>query len=204
MLKIALTGGAASGKSTVAEFLRDLGVPVIDVDELAREAVAPGQPAAQEIREAFGAEFFQADGTLDREKLARQVFAHPADRHRLNDLVHPWIRQEINRRLHQFEARGEPVVVVEVPLLFELGLESAYDLVAVVYTDRQTQIQRLQHRDRRDRAQIEGMLEAQTPLEDKIRRADYLIDNRGSIQELHQQVKKFLNEIKPIILDKKN
>ncbi|MBW1917137.1 MAG: dephospho-CoA kinase [Deltaproteobacteria bacterium] len=196
MFKIALTGGVASGKSTVAQYLRDLGVAVIDADEVARQVVAPGQPAARLIQEAFGTEVFNADGTLDRENLARRVFAHPAERQHLNELVHPWITREIKRRLKQFEAQGEPFVVVEVPLLFELGLESAYDLVIVVYTDRETQVRRLQDRDRRDRSQIEGIIKAQVPLPEKIRRADYLIDNRGSLQELRQKVIMLLKKIK--------
>ncbi|MDD3579483.1 MAG: dephospho-CoA kinase [Desulfobacca sp.] len=202
MLKIALTGGVASGKSTVAKYLRDLGVAVIDADELAREVVAPGQPANQAIRQAFGPEFFDPDGTLKREKLGQRVFTDPAARQRLNELTHPWIAQALERQLRRLEAQGVPLVVVEVPLLFELGLESAYDLVIVVDVDRDTQIRRLQSRDRRSYSQIAGMLQAQAPLVDKVRRADYVIDNRGTLEETHQKVKNILEKVKPIMLDK--
>ncbi|OPX20795.1 MAG: dephospho-CoA kinase [Desulfobacca sp. 4484_104] len=202
MLKIALSGGVASGKSTVAKYFRDLGVAVIDADELARQVVAPGQPANQAIRQAFGPEFFDPDGTLNREKLGQRVFTHPSARRRLNELTHPWIAQALHQRLRQFEAQGEPVVVVEVPLLFELGLESAYDLVIVVDVDRDTQIRRLRSRDRRNYTQIESMLQAQAPLAEKVRRADYVIDNRGTLEETHQKVKNILEKVKSIMLDK--
>lgn len=202
MLKVALTGGAGSGKSTVARFFQAAGVSVIDVDELAREVVEPGQPASEALRQAWGPEFFRPDGRLNRQELARRVFSQPSARQRLNALVHPYITREIQKRLRLLEARGEPLVIVEVPLLFELGLDSNYDRVIVVYADRETQIRRLQDRDRREHAQIEGILKAQEPLEDKLKRAHYVIDNRGSCQETQKQVKFILKKINQNLLDK--
>lgn len=202
MFKVALTGGVASGKSTVIRLFQAQGVPVIDADEVARGVVAPDGPAYEAVRQAFGSEYFHPDGTLNREKLGHRVFSHPEDRQRLNALIHPAIAQEMQRRLQHLEARREPLVIVEIPLLFELGLESAYDRVIVVYVDRDTQIHRLQSRDQRERAQIEGMLRAQLSLKDKCRRADYVIDNRGSCQNTRKQVHNILAEIRKNLLDK--
>jgi dephospho-CoA kinase len=202
MLKIALTGGMGSGKSTVAQLLRAAGMPLIDADELARVVVQPGQSAWKALRREFGPEFFREDGTLDRQKLAKRVFSQPADLKRLNKLVHPWITREMHSRLRQLEYQDEPMVIVEVPLLFELELQSGYDRVIVVYLDRQTQISRLQARDHRDQEEIEAMVRSQLPMENKLHQGNYSIDNRGTRQETQKQVENLIKDLKNL-LDKR-
>ncbi len=199
MLKIALTGGIASGKSTVAALLREAGLPVLDSDAIAREVVAPGQPAWEALRQAFGENFFAPDGTVDRSALARHVFTHPDARRRLNELVHPWISRELQRRLAALAAQGEPLVVVEIPLLYELGLDHLYDAVIVVSADPATQKQRLARRDARPEAEIEGILAAQAPLAAKAARADFVVDNSGDEAATRRQVKKILQALRKLL-----
>ena len=200
MLKVAITGGAGSGKSTVARMFRDLGAPVLDADEAARNAVAVGTPAWQELRRAFGPEYFREDGELDRGKLARRVFADPAERRRLDEIVHPQVIREIKARLTDLERQGTPLVLVEVPLLFEAGLEKAYNRIIVVDADEADQVQRLGDRDRRGASEIAGMLQAQLPLKDKLARADYVVDNRGALSNTLAQVKNIWGKLQKILL----
>jgi dephospho-CoA kinase len=203
MIKVALTGGVASGKSTVAGLLQEAGLPVLDSDAVARQAVAPGKPAWQALRQNFGAEFFRPDGTVDRLALARLVFSRPEAREKLNRLIHPWITQELQEHLKQLESQGEPLVVVEIPLLFELGLETFYDRVIVVYADVASQKQRLRRRDDREGDEIEGILTAQGSLSQKAARADFVVDNSGPLAVTREQVKKIMGELRKL-LDKED
>jgi dephospho-CoA kinase len=202
MIKVALTGGIASGKSTVAAMIREAGLPVLDSDEMARQAVAPGKPAWQALRQNFGAKFFGPDGSVDRQALARHVFTRPEARQKLNQLLHPWIAQELQDRLTQLQSQGEPLVVVEIPLLFELGLEALYDRIIVVYTDRESQEQRLARRDSRAVEEVEGILAAQRSLNQKAAQANFMVDNSGGVAATRKQVKKIIGELRKL-LDKK-
>ena len=199
MLKIALTGGVASGKSTVARMFRDLGAVVLDADEVARAMVAPGQPALAEIRRAFGPEYFHPDGTLDRAKRAERVFSDPKARETLNEIIHPRVTEEIRQRLALLEADGADLVIVEVPLLFEAGLATRYDQVIVVYAGEEDQVRRLAARDERDPAEIAGILDAQWPLDKKRRLADYVVDNRGSLEDTLKQVHNIWQNMKNLL-----
>lgn len=196
MLKVALTGGVASGKSTVAALLREAGLPVLDSDVLARQAVAPGKPAWQALRQAFGEEFFAPDGSLDRAALAAYVFTHPQARRRLDKIIHPWIAQELQTRLAALEAQGEPLVVVEIPLLYELGLETRYDSVIVVVATPEAQKNRLAQRDARSPEEIAGLLAAQAPLAGKAARADFIVDNSGDRTAIRRQVEKIVLDLR--------
>lgn len=198
MLKIAITGGAGSGKSTVARLFGELGVAVLDADAAAKDAVAVGTPAYVELRRLFGAEFFTPDGELNRARVAQLVFTDPAARKRLNDIVHPRVARELQERLKGLEQQGADLVLVEVPLLYEAGLESAYDRVIVVYVDPEDQIRRLKDRDGRGSAEIEGILKAQWPLADKAARADLVVDNRGSLAETRKRVQEIWAELQKI------
>lgn len=196
MLKIALTGGPGSGKSTVARMFRDLGAQVIDADEVAHEAVSPGRLAWEELRREFGPEYFQEDGSLDRAKLSRLVFRDAEARAKLNAIVHPQVAQEITRRLKDLEAQGVKLVMVEVPLLFEAGLAKNYDLVIVVDTGEEEQIERLTTRDDRPLQEAAGIIDAQWPLSAKKARADFVVDNRDSLEKTSGQVKKLWQRLK--------
>ena len=198
MLKIAITGGAGSGKSTVARLFRELGAEVLDADAAAREAVAVGTPAWQELRRLFGQEYFHPDGSLNRPKVAQLVFADPKARKILNDLVHPRVAAALRRRLKEMEHQDASLVLVDVPLLFEAGLESAYDRVIVVYVDLEEQVQRLQDRNGRGAEEIAGLLSAQWPLADKAARADFVVDNRGPLAETDAQVQEIWAELQKI------
>lgn len=198
MLKIAITGGAGSGKSTVARMFRELGAEVLDADAAAREAVAVGTPAWQELRRLFGEEYFHPDGSLNRPKVAQLVFADPEARKILNDLVHPRVAAALQRRLKEMERQGANLVLVDVPLLFEAGLESAYDRVIVVYVDPEDQVRRLQDRNGRGAEEIAGLLKAQWPLADKAARADFVVDNRGPLAETGAQVQEIWAELQKI------
>jgi dephospho-CoA kinase len=196
MLKIAITGGAGTGKSTVARMFKDLGAEVLDADQIAREAVAVGQPAWQELRRLYGADYFNPDGTLNRSRLAERVFANPEERRRLDRLIHPRVEAELRRRVAEVEGRGVKLVLVEVPLLFETGREAAFDRVIVVAAPEALQIRRLRGRDGRGAAEIRGILAAQWPLADKVARADYVVENGGELSRTQQQVKNIWGELK--------
>lgn len=203
MLKIAITGGAGSGKSVVARMFQELGAAVLDADEIAHAVVAVGAPAWQELKDDFGPEFFLEDGSLNRPLMARRVFSDPQARMRLNGIVHPYVGKEIRERLADLERQGVTMVLVEVPLLFEAGLAGGYDRVIVVDTDPQEQVMRLQARDHRDAQEIQGIIDAQMPLLDKVARADYIVNNRGSLTETRGQVEKIWHDLQKIILTEK-
>jgi dephospho-CoA kinase len=175
---------------------RELGAEVLDADAAAREAVAVGTPAWRELCRLFGEEFFQPDGGLDRAKLAQLVFSDPEARRRLNEVVHPRVARKIEAGLRRLERQGADLVLVEVPLLFEAGRSEAYDRIIVVEADPEDQLRRLKGRDDRDAAEIEGILKAQLPLADKAARADYLVDNRGSLDATREQVREIWAELR--------
>lgn len=183
--RIGLTGGIASGKSTVADMFAALGVPVIDTDVIAREIVAPGQPALAEIVAAFGDDLLGPDGSLDRRALRARVFADPADRHRLEGILHPRIR---NRTLELAAAAGGPYQVIVVPLLVESGFDRQVDEVVVVDCPEAEQRRRLMTRDGETAQQVSRMLAAQVGRAARIASADAVIDNSGDLRATRAQV----------------
>lgn len=193
---IGLTGGIASGKSLVSEYLGELGAQIIDADEIARQVVQPGKPALREIVAEFGWSILSADGTLNRKKLGLLVFSDPAKLDRLNLITHPYILAEIRQVLERFRASSTcRVIVLDVPLLFEVGLERLVDEVWVVAVDYHTQLKRLIKRDNLTEDEARSRIAAQMPLEEKIKSAQCVIDNRFSPQETKRQVKKLWDEI---------
>ncbi|MEE9122831.1 MAG: dephospho-CoA kinase [Syntrophobacteria bacterium] len=191
MLKVGLTGGIASGKSTVSEAFAQLGAKVLDADEVAREVVLPGQPAWLELQQVFGPEFFLPDGKLNRSKLRRLVFADPEKRSKLNAIVHPEVMKEINRRFEQLTTSAQDaVVVVDVPLLLEVGVAHRFDRVIVVYVEKSVQIKRLRQRDGLSMEGARQALSTQMVLDKKVEQADYVIDNSGTRDETQAQVGK--------------
>ena len=196
MLRVGLTGGIASGKSAVSKIFARLGAKVLDADEVAREVVQPGQPAWTKLRQAFSQEFFHPDGRVRRSKLRKLVFADPSKRRELNAIVHPEVMREINRRTEQSSpAVQDAVVVVDVPLLLEVGMAHRFDKVIVVYVSEKVQIRRLKERDGISEAEAKQALNAQIPLSSKLEQADYVIDNSGSPEETRRQVEKVWQEL---------
>ncbi|HEX7128104.1 MAG TPA: dephospho-CoA kinase [Thermodesulfobacteriota bacterium] len=189
LLVVGLTGGIASGKSTVSAMLEALGIPVIDADRLAREVVEPGRPAFAEVVAAFGPEVVAPDGRLDRARLGAIVFADPAARARLEAIVHPRVFEAERARLAEI-ARRDPggVAVVDAALLLESGNARWMDAVVLVAAPRETQIERLVGRRGLSRAEAEARVAAQWPLERKRALADYEIDNGGSLESTRRQV----------------
>lgn len=188
MLLIGLTGGIASGKSTVSRMLRELGAPVIDADDIVHVLQEPGGKAFRLIVEAFGPEVVGADGRLNRPELARRIFGNPAERKRLEEIVHPLVAEEMGVQVARYIQEGRPAAVLDVPLLFEIGMEKAVAQVWVVYVDPETQLRRLQERDGMPLEEARRRMAAQWPLDQKAARAHVIIDNRGSLAETRSQV----------------
>lgn len=186
---IGLTGGIASGKSTVAHVLEELGIPVIDADHLARRAVERGTSALSAITSEFGSKVIKDDGTLDRPALAKIVFSDPEKLKRLEAITHPAIRQLAEEELNNYRAKETPAVVYMAPLLIEAGLTAKVDEVWVVYADEETQIRRVMGRDNSSRKEALARIAAQMPMDEKAKLGKVVIDNRGTLADLEQQVK---------------
>jgi dephospho-CoA kinase len=191
-----ITGGIGSGKSHVATLLRARGVPVVDADELAREAVAPGSPGLAEIVQAFGAGVLAADGSLDRKQLGALVFSDAEARQRLNALTHPRVRALSQARFVELERQGATLAGYDVPLLFEAGLDAVLRPVVVVAASESTQIARIMARDGLSEAEARARIAAQLPLAEKRRRADFVLENDGSQAELAERVERLLEQLR--------
>lgn len=189
MLTVGLTGGIATGKSTVARMFVELGAHLVDTDLLARQAVQPGSPGLAEIVAAFGPGVLEAHGQLDRRGLRRLVFGDGQARKRLNAIVHPRVaalaRAELGR-LRSLDPGG--VAMIDVPLLFETNWQGRYQAVVLVYAPAAVQIRRLMARDQVERAAAEAALQAQMDIEEKRRLAQFVVDNSGGLAETQLQV----------------
>lgn len=187
-LTIGLTGGVASGKSTVQAMFVGLGVPVLDADLVAREVVAPGSPALDEIAQVFGPEMLLADGTLDRRRMRERVFADEAERKRLERITHPHIRQ----RMHAWKtAQTAPYCMLSVAILIEAGMDSLVDRTLVVDVPEAVQQQRLRERDVITAELAAQMLAAQLSREQRLAHADDVLANTGSLDTLQACVEQF-------------
>lgn len=188
MRTIGLTGSIACGKSNVSAVLRELGAAVVDGDLLSRELTAPGGPALPAIREAFGGGVFHADGTLNRRALGDVVFASNAARKRLDGLMQPLLRSLILRRMEEARAGGAKICVLDMPLLFEAGLDVLCDTVWCVHLPREDQLRRLMARDGVTLSQAEARLRSQLSSDEKAARAQVVIDTSGSIDDTRAMI----------------
>ncbi|ARK31690.1 dephospho-CoA kinase [Halalkalibacter krulwichiae] len=191
---IGLTGGIASGKSTVSKMVEDMGVPVIDADKVAREVVEPGSEALEKIRNHFGSTILNEDGTLARKKLGAIIFQDPKERQVLNGIVHPAVRKRMEEWKQHYLNEGHQTIVYDIPLLFESNLFHLVDKVIVVYVDYETQLKRLMERDQAGEQDAIQRIASQMPLAEKREQADYIIDNSYSLEETKKQLEGILKE----------
>lgn len=194
-MRIGLTGGIASGKSTLGQMLRDRGIPVVDADEVSRDVMRPGSPLFSSIVEAFGSQVLNAEGTdLDRTVLGEKVFGDESARQKLNQLSHPVIWEAISRQVCSLE-ETHPIVVVMVPLLLENGRQDFVDEVWVVALPLELQKARLMSRNRLTEPQASARIASQMPLEARIALADRVIDNSGSLEDTRRQLEQALLDL---------
>ncbi|MEK4759168.1 dephospho-CoA kinase [Viridibacillus sp. FSL E2-0187] len=189
---IGLTGSIASGKSTVAEMLKELNLPIIDADLVARVVVEPGTETLKQIVEAFGEEVLLDDGTLNRPKLGDIIFHEPAARKTLNDIIHPAIRQEMLRQRDELLENGAKDIVMDIPLLFESRLQHFVEKILVVSVTEETQLKRLMERNNLSEKDAKARISSQLPLSEKEKGADAVIYNNKSLESTREQLHKIL------------
>lgn len=200
MYRIGLTGGVGCGKSTVALYMAKLGIPVIDADALAKEAVAKGSGALQEIEKTFGTSVIAEDGSLDRGRMAQIVFHDEKKRKILNGIIHPYIWEKTAEALYRYQEEGNPVVVLDSPLLLENGGQLRVESVWVVTVPKEEQIRRVMERNHVTREDVLSRMSRQMETKDKIRYADVVIDNSGTPEETYAQVDKALMAIPDFVM----
>jgi dephospho-CoA kinase len=197
MLHAGLTGGIASGKSTVARMFHEEGACLIDLDEVAHFVEAPDRTGWKAIVEYFGSDILNDDGTINREKLGSIVFRDKDKLAGLNEVVHPIVFEEWKRRIAEIHKRNpRSIVISDIPLLFEVGMKHLLDVVILVYIPPEDQIQRLMRRNGCSREEASIRLASQMPIDDKIPHADYVIDNGGSIEKTRAAVYEVWEELK--------
>ena len=197
---VGLTGGISSGKSTVSSYLKQLKIPVIDADEVARKVVEPNSQGAREIRKTFGSDVFEEDRSLNRQKLGALIFSNAENRQKLDDLLQPLIKIMILDEIEEYRQKGENMIVLDLPLLFEKQYEELCEEIIVVYIPKELQLERLMRRNQYTKQEALSRIDSQLSIEEKRKRATVLLDNQGTIQQLYQQVEQWLVETKNDIL----
>jgi dephospho-CoA kinase len=195
LLRAALTGGIATGKTYVRARLTSHGIPTLDADTLARDAVAPGSPGLAAVTARFGTDLVQSDGSLDRRRLGAMVFADPQARADLEAIVHPRVREATAAWLDRLADAGETLAVVDIPLLYETGRERDFDRVVVTSCPRGQQVARIVERDGLSPAEAEARIDAQLPTDEKVRRADFVIDTGGTYGDTNRQIDRIVEKL---------
>lgn len=185
---LGLTGGIASGKSTVSKMLKELGLAVIDADEIAKEVVEVGKEAYLKIIEMFGEEIVEANGEINRPKLAHIIFHNEEKRMLLNSIVHPAVRKKMKHDEEKLIAAGSKTIILDIPLLFESNLSHLVEKTILVYVDYPIQLERLMKRNHLDCQEAKVRIASQIPLIDKVPKADAVINNNGTIDETKKQL----------------
>lgn len=191
---IGITGGIASGKSTVSLYLQELGFTIVDADLASRAVVEPGEEAYHQVVEAFGEDILLTDGNIDRVKLGSIIFNDQEKRLLLNGIVHPAVRNWMRLKTEAALSSGEETVFMDIPLLFESKLTFMVDKTLLIYVDEQVQLERLMNRNGLSETEALARINSQMPLADKKALADAVIDNNGDINETKRQVKAILSE----------
>lgn len=195
MIKVGLTGGIATGKSTVAGYLRKQGIPIIDADVIAREVVVVGKPALDEIRTAFGDTVINEAGELDRKALGKLVFGNRALLKKLNAITHPYVYAEMEAQAEHYRIAGEQLVILDLPLLYETNNHAGAQKVIVAVVTEEKQLERLMKRNDLSLAEAKQRVAAQMPLAQKQLLADFVVDNNGTIQSTYEQVDQILKKL---------
>ncbi|MCM3599273.1 dephospho-CoA kinase [Robertmurraya korlensis] len=197
-LVVGLTGGIASGKSTVANMFKEMGIEVIDADVEARKAVEIGEEAYEQIVTYFGEGILNADHTINRSSLGEIIFNDSVKRQKLNEIVHPDVRSRMNEKKEAAVLRGDQIVVLDIPLLFESGLKHMVNVVLLVYVEKDVQLQRLMDRNLLTKEEALARIQSQMPIEDKRKLADKVLNNNGSIEDTKKQLIELLADWKTI------
>jgi len=199
MVIVGLTGGIGSGKSTTAGMFKEEGADIIDFDLLARTVVEPGKPAWRKIVEYFGPNFLNPDGSINRAALGKIVFSEDKSRKALEDFVHPMILKERDRLVEQIKDKNSSsVIIVDFPLLFELGMGRDFDKTVLVYAPRGVQIKRVMQRDGLSKEEAEKRLKAQMPIDEKRKLSDYIIEAETTFAVMRDQVKGIMHSLRGI------
>ncbi|APP16176.1 dephospho-CoA kinase [Bacillus altitudinis] len=193
-LVIGLTGGIASGKSTVSQMIKEKGIRVVDADIIAKEAVSKGSPALHQIVQTFGEEVLLPNGELNRQQLGAIIFSDEEKRKKLNAIVHPEVRKELLEQRDEGVSNNETFVVLDIPLLFESKLEGLVDRIIVVYTTPELQLSRLMNRNDLSEEEALNRIHSQQPLEEKCQKADRMIENTKDLAFIRKQLENILNE----------
>jgi len=191
---LGLTGGIGSGKSTVSSFFKDQGFPVVDADLVSRQVVEPHSEGLNKIVETFGESILTEDSELDRKKLGQLIFSNDKKREELNQILHPIIQQEVLNQKQSFVEENHPLVVMDIPLLYETNYEDKVDAVMVVYVNRKTQLSRLMERDQFTAEEAGDRINSQMDLEKKREKADIVIYNNFSLENTENQLITWLTE----------
>ncbi|ECK4200317.1 dephospho-CoA kinase [Listeria monocytogenes] len=189
---IGLTGSVATGKSTVSNMIQQAGIPLVDADIAARKVVEPGTEGLKEIVAYFGEEILLADGTLDRAKLGEIIFKDKEKREKLNEITHPRVKDYMLEARERFFRAGEELIFFDIPLLFESHLESLVDQIVVVWTTPETELKRLMERNNLTKEDALRRIESQMGIDEKARKADFVIDNNESLEKTQKQVYTFI------------
>jgi dephospho-CoA kinase len=198
MIKVGLTGGIGSGKSTVTAFLKERLIPVIDADIVSREVLKIYPELLNKLKEEFGEKYFDEVGNLKRRELGNFVFVHQLERVKLEEIILPYIKKEINKRLENYRSLKVNICVVDAPTLIETGLDEEMDVNILVYVDEATQIYRVMKRDNMKEVAVKDRIKAQIPLEEKKKHVDFVIDNSGTTDNTERQLEKVLSSIEII------
>ncbi len=191
---IGLTGGIATGKSTVAKMMREKGLPIIDADLISRQVVEPGEKAYKEIVKTFSKSILNENLTIDRKKLGAMIFNDKSKRERLNNIVHPAVREEMKQKAKRYLESGNETVVMDIPLLVESKLHHMVDRVLLVYIPEELQLERLLKRDNAGKEDALNRIQSQIPIEEKKTEADEIIYNDGTLQNTKEQLERILTK----------
>ncbi len=202
-LLLGVTGGIASGKTTVANMLKELGAPIVDFDLISRQVVEPGQPALKDIVDYFGKQVLKEDGTMDRKKISDIVFRDFEKRKKLESFIHPRLGEVVNRQINEYAAKDpEAIIQVVVPLMIEFNMQWMYHKLLLVYVPREMQIERLAKRDGISQEEAAHILKSQISIDEKLGYADFVIHNDKSLEETRKQVEELWQTLKKIQKEK--